>query len=58
MIGPTVGEVDQAWISSGSAGDMCPGSPAAAISKRLGRKSWVFAKDGTWHEGNVTVTWV
>ena len=48
------------WIESSSAGSSCPASPAAAISKRLGRKNWQYW-DGSlwgsaWHEGGVTVT--
>merc|ERR1712181_29245 len=56
-IGFTIGDADEAWITSGSAGTTCPASESAPISKRLGRKSWAYYKEGSWRdEGKITVT--
>ena len=56
-IGFTIGDADQAWITSGSAGTTCPASESDAISKRLGRKSWAYYKEGSWRDGGkITVT--
>jgi len=50
LIGSTIDDVGQAWISSGSAGTDCPGSPEIPKSRRLGRKSWAYWKGDKWHE--------
>ena len=51
MIGSTIGCVSKAWISSGSAGDTCPGSPRTPTNTRFGLMEWVYWNGDGWREG-------
>merc|ERR1719427_1767033 len=57
MIGSTIGCVSKAWISSGSAGATCPGSPRTPTNTRFGRMEWVYWNGDGWRENKITVEW-
>ena len=54
-IGNTIDE-SRGWIVSASAGSSCPAHSENAFSERDGQKSWLYADNGDWPEGDIKLT--
>ena len=49
-------KISSRWIQSASAGSSCPAHSENAFSERFGWKSWQYADDVGWHDGDIKLT--